>query len=196
MKFITAFIAFLMLSGSAFARGDVDNASFAAFSVLKAPVVHEMVIKNNPSRSVAPSMSFALPSSSSPITTTQVIDWGGQCLWHDEDIDVEFGIPNIPGYTMVSADIQLNYADADFNDVSVWDEPEVDIVGIGDSSFSVDVLKGKTNEKATASWKVLNQIKNDSASGSLGFQGNIDALHNSNHWCLVVNTATLTTYWK
>jgi len=183
MKLIVAFTVSLIMSGSVFARDD-----FAKASSFREPVIHEIAIKDVPALSKSKSLGN--------IITTQVIDWGGQCLWHDDDIDVTFGIPTIPGYTMVSANIKLNYADADFNDVSVWDEPEVDIVGIGDSSLSVDVLKGKNGEVATASWSVLNQIEHDSASGSLGFQVNIDALHNNNHWCLVVNTATLTTRWK
>ncbi|MCF6203027.1 MAG: hypothetical protein L3J59_05045 [Methylococcaceae bacterium] len=198
MKFITTFIVFIIINGSAFARGggDLDRMAFR-LAAPKEPVVHEMAISKVPALSTQQSKSLALAGlSGSGITTKQVIDWGGQCLWHDDDIDVDFGIPSIPGYTMVSAKLSLNYADADFNDVSVWDEPEVDIVGIGDSSFSLEVLKGTNGSASTTSWNVLNQIENDSASGSLGFQVNIDALHNNSYWCLVVKTATLTTYWK
>ncbi|RUM94696.1 MAG: hypothetical protein DSZ28_01875, partial [Thiothrix sp.] len=135
-------------------------------------------------------------ANSGPITTTQVIEWGGQCLWYNEDIDVQFGIPAIPGYSMKAANITFKYSDADFNDVSVWDTPEVDIVGIGDSSFAVDVLKGKEGQTSSAKWPVLSQIQNDASSGYLGFKINIDSLHNEMYWCLKAETATLTTIWQ
>ncbi len=195
MKLITAFIVSLIMSGSVFARNDLDRVVSA--KAFKEPVIHEMVINDDP----------ALSRSNSPgIITTQVIDWGGQCIFGYQDIDVTFGIPTIPSYSMVSADVKLDYADANFYDESVWFEPEidyylqgpeVDIVGFGDSALSVGVLKGKAGEANTASWKVLNQIRYDSASDGLGFQINIDAIHHDETWwCLVVNTATLTTRWE
>jgi hypothetical protein len=144
---------------------------------------------------IRPSVGAASPLPGQ-ITTTQIIDWGGQCLWFNEDIDVKFGIPTIPGFTMVSANITLNYADVDFNDVSVWDTPEIDVVGIGDSSFSVDVLKGKEGQAGSTTWNALSQVQNDSASGLLGFQVDIDALHNEMYWCLKVTNATFKTVWQ
>jgi len=190
----------LLMGGSAFAGGDLDSVSRpTSLQSLQAPVVHEIIINNDPSLSIsslaiAPSQTTIRPRH--PITTRQLIDFGGRCRWYNEDINVQFGIPIIPGYTMTSANIKLDYSDADFNDVSVWNTPEVDIVGIGDSSFSVDTLKGKNNQAKSATWSALNQIQNDSASGFLGFQVNIDALHNQMYWCLKVKGATLTTSWR
>jgi len=94
------------------------------------------------------------------------------------------------------SNITFKYSDADFNDVSVWETPEVDIVGIGDSSLAVDVLKGKEGQASLATWGALNQIQNDSGSGYLSFQINIDSLHNEMYWCLKAETATLTTVWQ
>ncbi len=193
----------LLIAGSAYARSDLDSASRPAISAASAerpqgPVVNEIVIHKDPAVSAAaPGTAAAVAATNpSPITTTQVIEWGGQCLWYNEDIDVQFGIPAIPGYSMVGANITFKYLDADFNDVSVWDTPEVDIVGVGDSSFAVDVLKGKEGQASSAEWEVLSQIQNDSASGYLGFQVNIDALHNEMYWCLTPKSATLTTTWQ
>ncbi len=197
----------LLMTGSIYARSDLDSASGPALSASSAeapqgPIVHEIVINRGPDLSAAASESAPGGAAAvqnvnpSPITTTQVIEWGGQCLWYNEDIDVQFGIPTIPGYTMVDANITFKYSDADFNDVSVWETPEVDIVGIGDSSFAVDVLKGKEGQASSATWGALNQIQNDSVSGYLGFQINIDSLHNEMYWCLKVEAATLTTVWQ
>jgi len=197
----------LLITGSVYARSDLDSASGPALSASSAeapqgPIVNEIVISEEPALSAAASESasseaVAIPGANpSPITTTQVIEWGGQCLWYNEDIDVQFGIPTIPGYAMVDANITFKYSDADFNDVSVWETPEVDIVGIGDSSFAVDVLKGKEGQAGSATWSALTPIKNDSGSGYLGFQVNIDSLHNEMYWCLKVETATLATIWR
>ena len=198
----------LLITGSVYARSDLDSASRPAQSASSAealpqgPIVNEIVINKEPSFSAAASESTsseaaAIPGANpSPITTTQVIEWGGQCLWYNEDIDVQFGIPTIPGYTMVGANITFKYSDADFNDVSVWETPEVDIVGIGDSSLAVDVLKGKEGQASLATWGALNQIQNDSGSGYLSFQINIDSLHNEMYWCLKAETATLITVWQ
>jgi hypothetical protein len=214
----------LFMGGSAFARNDLHNIghssgrpslSASSAEVPQGPVVHEMVINKDPALSVSsaemiapqqiggasgiipirPSIGAVSPPPGQ-IITTQIIDWGGQCLWFNEDIDVKFGIPTILGFTMVSANITLKYSDVDFNDVSVWDTPEIDVVGIGDSSFSVDVLKGKEGQSGSTTWNALNQIQNDSASGLLGFQVDIDALHNEMYWCLNVTNATLKTVWQ
>jgi hypothetical protein len=202
MKTLTALSAtsILLMGSSAFAAGDLGSVSRpTSLAELQSPVVHKIIINNDPSLSlsslaIAPSQTLTRPRA--PITTRQLIEFGGRCLWYNEDINVQFGIPIIPGYTMTSANIKLDYSDADFNDVSVWNTPEVDIVGIGDSSFSVDTLKGKNGQAKSAKWSALNQIRNDSASGFLGFQVNIDALHNQMYWCLKVKGATLTTNWR
>jgi len=192
----------LLLTGSVYARSDLDSASRPSLSAeaSQGPVINEMVINGEPGLSAASAAAApgeaAASANSGPITTTQVIEWGGQCLWYNEDIDVQFGIPEIPGYSMTAANITFKYSDADFNDVSVWDTPEVDIVGIGDSSFAVDVLKGKEGQASSAKWEVLSQIQNDAGSGYLSFQINIDSLHNEMYWCLKAETATLTTIWQ
>jgi hypothetical protein len=126
-------------------------------------------------------------------TTTQTIDFGEFCRWKDHNIDVFFNNPSFPGYKLSSATIELSYFDADFNDQSMFSNLEVDIVGIGDSSHAVDVLKGFNNRSNTSEWSVVNQLRR--SSDQLRFQVNIDALQTGS-WCLEARNATLQTLWQ
>ena len=184
MKTIIPFLTMglLSLTGTVHSQGDVDNnvAPANGINAITAPVVHEM--KTTQEMASAPAVAGSgVASPSAIIKTEQVIDFGGQCRWFNDDIRVQFGVPNIPGFQLRDATINLRVSDVDFFDVSIWEEPEIDIVGIGNTFLSVGVLGGRNGEPYGAAYNAVDQLQKNLQSGALDFQINIDALHDNMH---------------
>ena len=114
------------------------------------------------------------------------------CRWYDQDVDTQFVVLPIPGYEVSKASLSVKSGDVDLYSTGAY-TPELDVVQFG--SLTIGILEGKNGVWQTQKFKVTDQVKN-SSTPEIPFKINIDAAHDTYHWCLLLEKAELVTKYR
>ncbi len=136
------------------------------------------------------SLSSRLPSpgANCNLSTQQTIDLNPQNYrWHNEDVNEEFSVLNIPGFILQSARLCIKYHDVDFTSHPAY-TPELNVVQFG--ATTIGILPGENGQTLTKCWDVKSRLQQNT-NPSIPFIINIDAAHSRPAWAVYLHKAVL-----